>query len=106
METAVNASVAASYSALIRVTGGINATARCRAAGRPAKPPVKHAGSRHRRTKTISEGRCTSRGCVSGGPATPGIGLEPDRYKITHWVNVLIFLAKLAISRTLRYKIS
>jgi len=52
VDTAVDASVAASYSALIRVTGGINVTAQCRVAGRRAKPPAKHAGSRHQTTKT------------------------------------------------------
>src|SRR5271169_626685 len=106
VETAGDASVAASYSALIRVTGGVNATAQCRVAGRPAKPPAKHAGSRHRTTKTTSKGRRTSCGYASGGRATPGIGVELDRYKITHWLNPLIFLAKSAISRALRYKIS
>ena len=106
VDTAVDASVAASYSALIRVTGGINVTAQCRVAGRRAKPPAKHAGSRHQTTKTTSKGRRTSRGCANGGRATPGIGVELDRYKITHWLNPLIFLTKSAISRVLRYKIS
>ena len=104
METGVNAFVAASYSALIRATGGTNATAQSHAAGRPARLPAKHAGSRHRTTKTTSKGRRTSRGCANGGRATPGIGVELDRYKITHWLNQLIFLAKSAISRALRYK--
>ena len=106
METAVNAAVAVSYSALIRVTGGINATAQCHAAGRPAKSRAKPAGSQHRTTKTTSKDRRTSHGCASGGRATPGIGVELDRYKITHWLNPLIFLTKSAISRVLRYKIS
>ena len=106
VDTAVNASVAASYSALIRVTGGINATARCHAVGRLAKPPARPAGSRHRTTKTTSKGRRTSRGCVSGGRAILGIGVELDRYKITHWLNQLIFLAKSPISCALRYKMS
>jgi hypothetical protein len=106
VESAVNAAVAVSYSGLIRVTGGINATAQCHAAGRPAKPPAKPAGSQHRTTKTTSKDRRTSRGCASGGRATPGIGVEPDRYKITHWFNLLIFPAKSTISRAPRYKMS
>jgi hypothetical protein len=77
VETAVNAAVAVSYSALIRVTGGINATAQCHAAGRPAKSRAKPAGSQHRTTKTTSKDRRTSHGCASGGRATPGIGAGP-----------------------------
>jgi hypothetical protein len=46
-----------------------------------------------------------SHGCGHGGPATPGIGAELDRYKITHWFNILIFLAESVISRALRDEI-
>ena len=102
METAVDASVAASFSALIRVTGGINVTAQCRAAGRPAKPPAKHAGSRHRTKGPTHVARV--REWRSRQPR--GIGVELDGYKITHWLNLLIFLTKSAISRVLRYKTS
>jgi hypothetical protein len=56
VETAVNACVAVSYSVPIRVTGGINATARLLGAERPAKPPAKHAGSLPLRTRAISKG--------------------------------------------------
>jgi hypothetical protein len=106
VETAVNACVAVSYSVPIRVTGGINATARLLGAERPAKPPAKHAGSLPLRTRAISKGRPMSLGCRHGGPATRGIGVEPDGYKNTHWRNLLILLAKSAVSRALRYKIS
>jgi hypothetical protein len=79
-------------------TAGASIAVRRRPAERPARPPVRRAGSPSLRIKTTSAARRLSRGCRRGGRAVQAIGtrsvLPILRYKMSCRHNQLISLTK------------